>query len=336
MPTIYDIAQKTGFSITTVSKVLNNYPDVGQKTRKKILETVEEMGYYPSSHARTLTTKKSWTIGVIFMESLGVGFKHPFFNSVMQAFKQVVELKGYDLLFIASKVGDEKKSYYDHFQYRGVDGVVIICSNNDEEEVDKLVNSKIPTVIIDLNNDKTSTVYSENANGSILAFDYLYSLGHRKIAHIAGHQQTFAGTERINGFLKAAKLKNVDVPATYIVNGGYFSIEGGREAMKQLLALSNPPTAVVAASDTMAFGAMQVCIEKGIKVPEDISFVGFDDIEWSQYVTPSLTTIKQDTDLIGIKAAELLLKQIDPKKKLRETEKVPVKLVERNSCRRIK
>lgn len=335
MTTIYDIAKKTGYSITTVSKVLNKYPDVGEKTRKKILAAVEEMGYYPSSHARTLTTKKSWTIGVIFIENLGIGITHPFFNAVIQSFKQVVELQGYDLLFIANKVGEEKKSYLDHFRYRGVDGVIIICSNQDDIEAEMLIKSQMPTVVIDLMSSDSNVVYSDNASGSKQALEYLYSLGHRKIAHISGYQQTYAGSERLKGFMKAAKEYNLEIPPTYIVNGGFFSIEGGKEAMKQLLVLSEPPTAVYAASDTMAYGAIQAIQEQGLKVPDDISIVGFDDIAWIQYITPSLTTIRQDTKLIGSRAADLLLEQINSKKKTFSAERVPVELVIRDSCRPI-
>lgn len=236
--TIYDIAKATGFSITTVSKVLNNYPDVGKKTREKILKTVDEMGYYPSSYARTLTTKKSYTLGVIYMESLGIGLKHSFFSAIIQSFKQVVELEGYDLLFIANKIGDEKKSYLDHFKYRGVDGVVVFSSENDDDELEKVIESDLPSVIVDLDSANTNVIYSDNYQGTEMALKYLMALGHKKIAHIAGHQNTFSGIERMKGFLKATKQLGIQIPPSYIVNGGFFSVEGGKEAMQQLLVLS--------------------------------------------------------------------------------------------------
>jgi len=184
MTTIYDIAKQTGVSITTVSKALNNYPDVGVKTKAKILAAVEEMGYYPNSSARTLTTKKSWTLGVIFIEDLGVGIKHPFFSAVIQSFKQEVEKLGYDLIFLSKNIGQEHKSYLDHAIHRGVDGVVIVSSVKDDLEVLKLIDSKIPTVVIDLHSNKSSVVYSDNFSGSELAVEHLVELGHQKIAHI--------------------------------------------------------------------------------------------------------------------------------------------------------
>lgn len=335
MTTIYDIAKKTGFSITTVSKVLNNYTDVSEKTKKKILEAVEEMGYYPNSHARSLMTKKSWTIGVVFMENLGVGIKHPFFNAVIESFKQRAEQFGYDMLFVSRNIINEKKSYLDHFRHRGVDGVVVVCSVSDDPEVKKLMESPLPTVIIDMHSSKSSVVYSDNSYGSVLAVDYLYSLGHRKIAHIYGHQETYAGTERLKGFIKAHKKYQLDIPKSYIVNGGFFSLESGERAMKELLSLDDPPTAVYAAGDNMAIGAMKAIRGKGLSVPDDISVIGYDDIEIAQHIAPPLTTVKQNMNQLGSTAADLLLDQINDKTKLNKAVTIPVELIIRESCKAI-
>ncbi|QFT90409.1 HTH-type transcriptional repressor PurR [Bacillus sp. THAF10] len=335
MTTIYDIAKKTGFSITTVSKVLNNYSDVSEKTKKKILAAVDEMGYYPNSHARSLTTKRSWTIGVVFMESLGIGIKHPFFNAVIESFKQRAEQFGYDMLFVSRNIITEKKSIIDHFQHRGVDGVVVVCSMTDDPEVVKLMQSTLPTVIIDMHSSKTSVVYSDNSYGSVLAVDYLHSLGHRKIAHIYGHQETYAGTERLKGFIKATKKHSLIIPKSYFVNGEFFSIEGGQKAMNELLALDDPPTAVYAAGDSMAIGAIKAIKSHGLSVPDDISVIGFDDIEIAQHVSPALTTIKQDMDQLGSTAADMLIDQINEKSKLSKAITIPVQLMIRESCKAI-
>ncbi|WLR51409.1 LacI family DNA-binding transcriptional regulator [Bacillus tianshenii] len=335
MVTIYDIAKKTGVSVTTVSKVLNDYDDVSQKTKKKILEAVEELGYLPNSHARTLTTKKSWTIGVVFVESLGIGMKHPFFSAVIESFRKNVETEGYDLLFASRNIGNKKKSYLKHFQYRGVDGVVIVCSTYNDEQVQELIDNPLPTVVIDLQSDKSSVVYSDNISGSQLAVEYLYSLGHRKIAHIAGHPSTYAGEQRQIGFIQAMKDLNLSVPEEYIVDGKYFSRDSGYEAMKKLLQLNSPPTAIFAAGDNLAIGAIESIRDSGYEVPRDFSIVGFDDIELSQYVNPPLTTIKQNTDIIGKEAAKLLIKQIINNGKNVESISVPVHLVTRKSCSEI-
>jgi len=335
MVTIYDIAKKTGFSVTTVSKVLNNYPDVSEKTKKIILNAVEEMGYLPNANARTLTTKKSWTIGVVFVESLGIGIKHPFFNAVIESFKQSVDQEGYDILFVSRNIGNQQKSYLEHFLYRGVDGVVVICSDYLEKQVQELMKSQIPTVVIDLQSHYSSVIYSDNLDGSRKAVEYLYSLGHRKIAHIAGHSSTFTGDQRLIGYKQTMFSLGLDVPEEFIIHAEHFSRESGYLAMKQFLQLNERPTAIFAAGDNIAIGAIQAINDQGYSVPNDFSIIGFDDIEIAQYINPPLTTIKQDTDLIGKEAANSIIKQIDQKEKIVETVVVPIKLIERGTCREI-
>ncbi len=331
MPTIYDIAKKAGFSITTVSKVLNNYPDVSEKTKKKILETIEEIGYHPNSNARSLMTKKYWTVGVVFIEDLDIGMKHPFFSAVIESFRKRVEEFGYDLLFVSRNVENQKRSYIERFKQRGVDGIIVVSPLDFNKEVKELLEHDMPSVFIDLSSKHVSVVNSDNGYGSELVVDYLYSLGHRKIAHIAADEKTFAGRERREGFEAAVKKYGLDLPEEFIVNGGYFEFEAGLEAMTKLLILKDRPTAVFAAGDMIALGAMKAIQNHGLKVPEDISVVGFDDIELAKHTTPPLTTIRQDTDLLGIQAADLLLKQIDQKKKIPLSITVPVSLVERDS-----
>ncbi|KUP09759.1 LacI family transcriptional regulator [Bacillus coahuilensis m2-6] len=335
MVTIYDIAKKTGFSVTTVSKAINNYSDVSEKTKKAILQAVEDMNYLPNSSARTLSTKKSWTIGVIFVESLGIGIKHPFFNEVIESFKQAVEVFEYDLLFASRNLHGSNKSYLEHFRYRGVDGVVVVCSDIHNEQVRELMANSLPSVVIDLSSTTSSVVYSDNITGSKLAVVHLYSLGHRRIAHIAGHESTFAGQERQKGFIRAMEELSLPVLDDYIVNGQFFSEQGGYDAMKRLLSLEEPATGIFVAGDNMAIGAIEAIREAGFDVPKDFSIIGFDDINIAKLIHPKLTTIKQQTDLIGKRSAELLLEQINTKEKLTKQIKVPVKLVERDSCRKI-
>ncbi|RXJ02584.1 LacI family transcriptional regulator [Anaerobacillus alkaliphilus] len=335
MATIYDIAKKTGYSITTVSRALNDYPDVSAKTKKIILDAVKEIGYYPNSIARSLTTKKSWTLGVIFIEDLGVGIKHPFFSAVIQSFKQRVESSGYDIIFLSQNVGSEKKSYLDHALHRGVDGIIVVCSNYDNPEVQHLMDSDLPSVVIDLHSNKSSVVYSDSFSGSEIAVNHLYALGHRKIAHISGHEKTFAGNERLRGFKNAVEKLNLDIPESYIIEGGFFSFDDGYQAMKRLLELKDRPTAVYAASDLMAIGAISTINENGLNVPADISVIGFDDIELAKYTTPKLTTVRQDTDLIGENAAKVLLNQINDNNKVFSAITIPVELVTRESTREL-
>ncbi|WP_214756890.1 MULTISPECIES: LacI family DNA-binding transcriptional regulator [unclassified Exiguobacterium] len=336
MGTIYDLAKKTGFSITTVSKALNNYKDVSEKTRAKILQAAAEMDYLPNAHAQSLSTKKSWAIGVMFSEANEVGMKHPFFNGIIESFRHATEEHGYDLIFASRNLRNRDMSYLEHFKHRAVDGIVVICSDRMDEQVQELMQSDIPIVVVDMDSANCSVVYSDNSEGARMAVNYLYELGHRAIAHIAGDSSIDAGAARVKGYELAMHALDLPIQPGYLVNAGFFSVEEGKQAMEQLLQLPSPPTAVFVAGDQMAIGAIEAVHKHGLRVPEDISIIGYDDIEMIKYITPKLTTIRQDTDEIGEAAAELLIEQMTAKERRTERRVIPVRLIERASCAPIK
>ncbi len=140
----------TGFSITTVSKALNNYSDVSEKTKAKIVQAAAEMGYLPNAHAQSLSTKRSWTIGVMFSEAHGVGMMHPFFNAIIESFRKATEQQGYDLIFASRNLRNRDMSYLEHFRHRAVDGIVVICSDQMDQHVQELIQSTIPIVVVDM------------------------------------------------------------------------------------------------------------------------------------------------------------------------------------------
>ncbi|OMD92388.1 LacI family transcriptional regulator [Paenibacillus odorifer] len=332
MTTIYDIAKRTGYSPTTVSKAFNNYSDVREKTRQEIFRVAQEMGYLPNSHARTLTTKKSWTIGVLFVENTGFGIRHPFFSAVIESFKKVAVDKGYALMFISKDVGGKQSGYLENCRIRGVDGVVVFLSDYEDPYFRELLESDIPTVILDFETNQSHTVCSDNTAGAQLAIEYLVSLGHRKIAHISGGMNTFPGKTRELGYKNAMKRQGLEVPESYVVNGAFYSRESGYNAMLELLKLPDRPTAVFASGDMLALGAIMAAKDSGLSVPLDLSVVGYDDIDLAEYVTPALTTIRQDTALLGSRAADILLASIEGKKLDKEAVLVPVEVIERESC----
>ncbi|MDL5378388.1 LacI family DNA-binding transcriptional regulator [Exiguobacterium mexicanum] len=336
MGTIYDLAKKTGFSITTVSKALNNYKDVSEKTRAKILQAAAEMDYLPNAHAQSLSTKKSWAIGVMFSGANEVGMKHPFFNGIIESFRHATEEHGYDLIFASRNLRNRDMSYLEHFKHRAVDGIVVICSDRMDEQVQELMQSDIPIVVVDMDSANCSVVYSDNSEGARMAVNYLYELGHRAIAHIAGDSSIDAGAARVKGYELAMHALDLPIQPGYLVNAGFFSVEEGKQAMEQLLQLPSPPTAVFVAGDQMAIGAIEAVHENGLRVPEDISIIGYDDIEMIKYITPKLTTIRQDTDEIGEAAAELLIEKMTAKERRTERRVIPVRLIERASCAPVK
>ncbi|MDF2922293.1 MAG: LacI family transcriptional regulator [Paenibacillaceae bacterium] len=335
MVTIYDIAKQAGISPATVSKVFNNYSDVSEKTRKKVLETAASMGYYPNSSARTLITKRSWTLGILFTEVSGKGIRHPFFNSVLESFKNAAESKGYDLMFISKYIGGKRTSYLEHCRFRNVDGVLAVLLDPHDPDAKELTDSDLPCVFLDYQSTKAGTVHSDNLNGSYQAVAYLHSLGHRRIAHISGGRNSLAGIERQTGYELALQRLKLPKRDDYITaDGGLYTEQSGYQAMMKLLELSEPPTAVFAAGDNLAIGAMQAVKDKGLAVPGDVSVVGFDDIEMSAFITPALTTVRQDTEALGSRAAEILIQSIETVRSP-ETVVVPVELIVRDSCQAI-
>ncbi len=337
MITIYEIAKIAGVSPTTVSKVINNYPDVSDKTRKKIKKILEEENFLPNSQAQGLTTKRTWTLGIVYYEDLGVGLSHPFFSKVIEAFKKQSDIHGYSLLFGSKNDRLKNDTFLEYFKYKCVDGVAIICTDPHDKETLSLVNSNFPIVIIDMFAEYASTVTSDNKSGCRQAVEYLYDLGHRKIAHIYGtsNGDNWPSTVRKESYIESMKELGLKIPRGYLVDGTNFDFTGGYKAMEKLLKLKNRPTAVFIAGDKMALGAMEAIREAGLNVPEDISILGFDDIEISQYVTPKLTTIRQNCDEIGRAAVDILVEQINKKEKLKINKVIPVELIVRESCTKI-
>ncbi|WP_213623538.1 LacI family DNA-binding transcriptional regulator [Paenibacillus sp. J53TS2] len=332
MITIYDIAQFTGFSPTTVSKVFNGYSDVSEKTRRKILDAADELGYVPNAHARSLTTKRSWMIGVLFIEPSGAGILHPYFGGVIEGFKQVATSKGYDLMFISKDIGGKRSGYLEHCKIRGIDGVVVVLPDASDPYFQELLESKIPCVLLDQKSTVKSTVYSDNAEGVRKAVSYLHSIGHRKIAHIGGGP-TFAGEQRLNGYIQAMEELGLTINPQHVVQGSYdYTIESGSRAMEELLKADERPTAVFAAGDNLAVGAMMAMKRHGLRVPEDISLVGFDDIEMAKFLSPALTTVRQNTYVLGSRAADMLIYSIEGGEDVQKGV-IPVELVVRESCR---
>lgn len=332
MTTIYDIAKRTGYSPTTVSKAFNNYSDVRDKTRQEIFRVAQEMGYLPNAHARTLTTKKSWTIGVLFVENTGFGIRHPFFSAVIESFKKVAVDKGYALMFISKDVGGKQSGYLENCRIRGVDGVVVFLSDYEDPYFRELLESDIPTVILDFQTTLSHTVCSDNTTGAQQAVEYLASLGHRRIAHISGGMNTFPGKMRELGYRTAMEQQGFEVSDSYIVNGEFYSRESGYNAMLELLKLPEPPTAVFASGDLLALGAIMAAKDNGLSVPADVSVMGYDDIDLAEYVTPALTTVRQDTEMLGSQAADILLATIEGKQLIKKAISIPVEIIERESC----
>ncbi|MFA5657936.1 MAG: LacI family DNA-binding transcriptional regulator [Oscillospiraceae bacterium] len=305
-----DISVQCGVSIATVSKALNNHKDVSAATKEKIHRIAKEMGYFPNSQARALKTNRTYNLGVMFLDEADSGLTHDFFSEVLNSFKKEAEYSGYDITFINKDIGGHKMSFYEHCRYRNVDGVLIACIDFKDPDVYEVVNGEIPVVTIDHTFDGHSCVLSDNRQGIKALFDYVYKMGHRKIALIQGNKSSVSDN-RLIGFYKALSDYNIPADNNYIVSGEFHNIEMTVALTKQLINLPDPPTCIFMPDDISAVGGMRAIEECGLKIPDDISIVGYDGIRLTQFLKPPLTTYKQDTEAIGIQAARQLIALVE-------------------------
>lgn len=310
MVSMKDIAKKCNVSVASVSKALNGYPDIGEDTKNFIIKTAAEMGYLPNSSARVLKTKRSFNLGVLFVDEALSGLTHDYFNHVLESFKKTAEDKGYDITFTSGNVSGQKMSYYEHCRYRGVDGVVIACVDFDREEVQELVRSDIPTVTIDHVFDGRISVVSNNIQGMEDLVNYVCDQGHKKIAYIHG-ENTSVTVNRLNTFYRTLLRRGVETPDEYVIPASYRNADMAAEATAKLLELPEPPTCIFYPDDFAAMGGINEIRERGLKIPDDISIVGYDGMEFATILEPKLATLCQDTKTIGHIAAEKLIELIE-------------------------
>lgn len=334
MATIYDIAKLAGVSSATVSKVFNNYTEVSPKTKEKVLRIAKEIGYVPNFTARSLKTNKSYLVGVLFSENVGIGLEHQFFSVVLESFRKEIGHYGYDTIFINNTLGDEKIGYLDHCKHRNVEGLFIITAEMADLDFKELMESNIKCVTTDMMFDGTPFVMSDNYAGGNLAVSYFIEKGHRKIAHLSGPLDTISALERNQGYCAGLKEHAIGLNEDYIAICSKYTAEEAYQVTKNMfehMKAEDLPSALFTCADIMAIGAIQALQSLGLRVPEDVSVIGFDDIALARYTSPALTTIKQDKELIGKTVAETLAALINGGQVQIEKQRLPVSIVERDS-----
>ena len=311
MVSMKDVAVECGVSIATVSKALNDHSDISEETRRKVKEAANRLGYYPNSAARALKTNRSYNIGVLFEEEAGRGLTHEYFSGVLNGLKIQAEKLGYDITFINTCFENRKMSYYEHCRYRNFEGVVIVCANFDDPDVTELMNSEIPVVTIDYVHHNCTAVTSNNIQGMEDLVKYIYSQGHRKIAYIHGQEGSSVTRDRLASFYRTIDELGLEIPDTYVRSADYLETKGSAKQTKELLNLEDPPTCIIYPDDTSLIGGRNVIIEMGLRIPRDISVAGYDGTMISQLLYPKLTTIRQNTEMIGSEAATRLIGTIE-------------------------
>lgn len=317
--TIKDIAKMAGVSPGTVSKIINNYGGISEKTKKKVMDIIQETGYQPTFSAKALATKKSNLIGLIYAGKVNVDFTHPYFNEVVTSFKKTIGSLGYDIIMFSNEqFYKDNGSYLARCRHFHVDGCVIIAGEEIEDAIYELVREEIPCMGVDLeiNGPKASFVMSDNVNLSRKVIQHFYLRGIRDIGFIGGQEDSAITMFREKGVRETMDQLGLEIHQEWFQYGDFHE-ESGYQAMNKILETKAYPRAIFAASDMMAFGAIDAIREKGLRVPEDISVIGCDDIDACRHSSPKLSTVRQDKDQLGKLAAYMLNDIINGKSELK-------------------
>lgn len=331
MVTIKDIAEKLNISYATVSRALNNRPEVKEETRQKVLDAARKMGYRPNRIARSLVTRRSQCLGLIVPDIM-----NPFFAELAHGVDEAAAKRGYSV-YLCNTHWNEKKelTYLNLLDGRQTDGIILASARDEGTNVKKFIERKMPLVVVNslFREFDCHQVMIDNIRGGYLATDHLLRLGHRSIGFIGGLEHVKATIDRLEGLKLALGEKGLEIDEQLISFGAY-TWESGFSRTKALLDGGKRPSAIFAANDIVALGVMQAAEESGLKIPEELAIVGFDDIAFSAYPKVRLTTVSQEKKHLGACAVEIILKQLSGRFAFTEKERIVLQpdLVVRQTC----
>lgn len=310
MATIQELSIRCGVSVSTVSKALNGYSDISDKTREFVIKTANEMGYFPNANARALKLKKTYNIGVLF-NNTNLGLKNEYFAHILAAFKEEAAQNGYDITFIEHYIGRRKMTYLEHCQYRHFDGVCIVCADYEDDEVIKLINSDIPVVTIDYAFQKAYSIISDNYNGMKQLTNFIIRQGHKDIAFIHGVARSLVTKNRLEAFYDTMEDNGLPVPPEYVAEAVYRNPVATEEVATRILQLKNRPTCIIAPDDMAIMGVIGAIRKVGLQPAKDVSFAGYDGTETNLLNGAKITSVRQERDSIGREAANKLVQMIE-------------------------
>jgi DNA-binding LacI/PurR family transcriptional regulator len=331
--TIEDIARLASVSRSTVSRVLNDHPSVRPSVRDRVRSVIKEYGYAPQAAARHLVTQRTRLIGVIFPRSTEYLLANPIFASFGQGIGQTCAERGYLAMLSLGLRDMEERMLFDMLRSRHFDGIVLISSERHDSLPFFLKEARIPYTRIghDPEGDDEAFVDVDDVEAAYKAVKHLTSLGHQRIAIIKGPGAEVCVPRRYSGYERALQEAGLSVDPVLVEEGDWLHTSG-KEVMQHFLQLDNPPTAVFSCNDMMAAGALHAIYEQGLRVPEDIAIVGFDDVPQTKVIIPALTTISQPSEEMGSKATRMLIDQLEGKDEQPKQVIFPTTLVVRQSC----
>jgi LacI family transcriptional regulator len=330
MSTIRDVAKLAGVSVATVSRVLNKNGYVNKETEQKVTRAIEQLGYQPNAVARGLAGKRTGTIALILPD-----IANPFFPEIARAVEDVAHRHGYTVILCNSDdQGHKEQSYIEVLKKKYIDGIIFASNTLGEEDVQKMQRNKIPLVVIDRapNRQLCSVIRSRNYEGAKLAVQHLLDAGCNKIAHIYGPQEFVTAKERLAGYEESVMHFPWFSPSLMVP--GYFRVDGGLNAVKELLAKHPDVDGIFAGNDLMAIGALKGLHQLGVRVPHDVALIGFDGISLTEITEPELSTVAQPIYEMGSLAAKVLIEKIETGLEEIQLHELDVTIVERESTRR--
>ncbi len=307
-PTIRDVAEHSGVSPATVSRVLNNYPFIRPEVRDRVLEGIATLGYERNRVAQRLRATSSLMIGIIVSD-----ITNPFLNTIMARVESEFFDRGYSVLMSNTGSDAEKElGYLSMMENEEVAGLVIVPHSDNVNRLSELTARGLPIVVIDrrINDPKLDCVLSDNVAGARCAVEHLISLGHQRIGHIGGPVRVASGRERWQGYMQAMQEANLPVEERWVRFGNH-QYQSGYENAVELMRACPELTALFIENNMMSLGALMALHDSHLRVPEDVALVGFDDLPWADVLNPPLTVVAQNTAEIGKRAAALLLERIE-------------------------
>jgi len=330
MITIKEIAKLANVAQSTVSKALNDRADVSPETKRKVVEIAKQYNFVPNAFGKGLKSRTTENIGVIFGRESQPLSGNPFYSRVLEGIEAELAMNNYNL--VLQLIPESQQDMLPKMvRQRQVDGL-ILAGIFQEQFIQNILSNNINIVLIDpkIIIDNCSQILIDNEYGAFTATQYLIQKGHQQIGFISGDLERLSFKQRFDGFKKALKYNDIAVEKNLIMTGG---LEKGYEHVKSLLKLENRPTAIFAANDINAIHGYKAIQEKNFKIPDDISIIGFDDIDLAKYSTPSLTTVRVYKEELGSIGVRTLLQMINGESKTPVTTIVPTRLIERESVK---
>jgi LacI family transcriptional regulator len=326
--TIKDVAREAGVSVATVSRVWNDAAFVSAATRQRVSEVATRLGYSPHGAARSLITRTTDAIGVLLPDLYG-----EFFSEIIRGIDQTAQHHGYHILVSSSHDSREEIEAALRSMRGRVDGMIIMSPDLEAQHTLQALAGGFPVVLLNGGSDSGSfdSITIANHEGAREMVRHLVRRGHRRVAMIAGPARNYDAAERLRGYRSALTESGIELDEA-LVKEGSFSELSGHDAAVALLALAHRPTAIFAANDSMAIGALSALREQGLRVPEDIAVGGFDDIPTARYMNPPLSTVHVDISTLGERAMDLLLALVREGEHPRQQLQLPATLVVRSSC----